>query len=194
MAATGSGSSTTPTKNDDPTSRGDSRGFIISGIAIAVIALVAIAAILQNPRSKRRRACPVAQRVNEMPVHAHSPHFNADDASAPASSAVRPQYTMYSTYAEDHPIYGFGLMMMVPTEAHTHAPGRVSASNDDNEDPPGFGSVQHRGFHSGLQRLDASRRQEIAEARESVDTLPRYDNAPSYQAKDDPLESAQRMA
>lgn len=91
-------------------------------------------------------------------------------------------------------MYGFGLMMLAPTEAHMQAPDRVNASNDNNEDAPISGSIQLRGFHCGLQRLDASRRPDIAEARESVDTLPRYDNPPSYIVKDNPLESAHRMA
>ena len=145
------------------------RAFAVYGIiAFAVIFLVLSAATVHT-HFKRRRAQKAKPRAILLP-----PHTLYDDAHIAHMYANQ---NHRAHFAQDRPI-------TVPIEAHAREPRNVGLPSNfvdgGGGDAPVFGSVQHRALNRDLQRFDPAIRREVLEARESVDTLPRYDGPPAY--------------
>ncbi|KAF1850814.1 uncharacterized protein K460DRAFT_391226 [Cucurbitaria berberidis CBS 394.84] len=153
----------------------------IAFVSIAVLAFTLMVLF----KYKRRPTQPAMPRAFLLPIYMQRYGSAAD----PTSTSTRsPLDDPSPAYEEEEPILARGNSIVVPIPAHTRPPRELSPSRR-NANPPLFGSVHHRGIYRAPLQIHPALRGVDREARESVDTLPRYPNPPAYSLVVGPPES-----
>ena len=164
------------------------RFTMVATIAVVVTAAIVLIALILLSKFKPRCHAPVTQHNLLQPVYLQQ-HSSDTDA---ASNASHQSHDPLPVYEEEDRSLTRGSGIVVPTPAHVHSSQQRRSSDSNNDGTSVFGSVQYRGSRNGPQQTHQAQ-QESREAHESVDTLPPYDDPPSYTSAGTASESAQRM-
>jgi hypothetical protein len=154
--------------------------IIATALVVSFAILLWVCTALMN--CKRRRPEPTTMpRAYMLPVYVQRDSPRLSTSAAPSrSTQVYPLYPPMPSpdYSEEDPMANHYTRVATPLQARTRASHRHILTVDDVHV---FGSVQrsysrrHRRIHPALRR---ERMRESA--RESVETLPRYEYPPSY--------------
>ncbi|CAO2653811.1 Nn.00g032220.m01.CDS01 [Neocucurbitaria sp. VM-36] len=136
-----------------------SRAFAAYGIIATACVVLVLCAATVHTHFKRRRA-HVKPRAILLPLQ--DPNWG-------------------HIYSDNRLLIDDPRLVAAPVRAHARSPRNIGLpSHDIDGDAPDFDSIRRRDFARDPQRYDPTLQRQVLEARESVDTLPRYDDPPAY--------------
>jgi hypothetical protein len=154
--------------------------MIATALVVSFGVLIWVCTALMN--CKRRRPQPTSlPRAYLLPVYFQRGRSHTSTSAAPSrSTLVYPLYPAMPLpdYSEEDPLAHRQTRVSVPLQARTR-----SVVDGDDDGVHVFSSVQRGHYRRHHHIHPALRRDRIREsARESVETLPRYENPPSYKS------------
>ena len=156
-------------------------GIILTAVIVASAILICVAAALTTCM-RRRRQTPTMPRAFLLPVYVQHGSSHTSASAAPARSTLMyPRYPPMPSpvYEEEDPLARRQTRVSVPPQARTSHRRTLGVVED--EDIYILGSVSHQQSRRRHRIHPALSREHIRESsRESVETLPRYENPPSY--------------
>lgn len=154
------------------------------GLVVAASLVIWLVTALLNCKPQRRNSATIP-RAYLLPVYVDR-HSSAGGTQPPATSSHRSEYplgpdVLSPVHEVEDPTSYLRTRISTPLQAHRHISRRFSVTDIDGNDIHILDSVQQRAsqrnhrIHSALCRVITHE-----SARESVETLPRYENPPSY--------------